>query len=89
MPIYSQSSISSILSDLGRSIRRRRRQLQLTQSELAGLSGVGTRFISELESGKPGLEIGRAIVVIENIGLRLIVEEREKLTPPKPNAEFP
>ncbi|MEM6371141.1 MAG: helix-turn-helix domain-containing protein, partial [Myxococcota bacterium] len=38
---------------LGRLIRRCRRDLGLRQQEAAGLTGVGTRFFSELERGKP------------------------------------
>jgi HTH-type transcriptional regulator/antitoxin HipB len=66
------------LETLGRAIRRRRRQLKLTQAELAGLCGVGVRFVSELESGKPGLEFGRAVHVMQQLGLELELRSREK-----------
>jgi len=65
------------LESLGRAIRQRRRQLKLTQAELAGLCGVGVRFVSELESGKPGLEFGRAVHVMQQLGLALELRSRE------------
>ena len=40
---------------LGQSLRAARRQLGLTQAQLALAAGVGLRFIVELEAGKPTL----------------------------------
>lgn len=57
------------LSTFGRLIRRQRRRHGLRQTELAALAGVGTRFVSELENGKPTLEIGRALRVAAIVGL--------------------
>lgn len=37
-------------------IRQRRKELNLTQIELADTAGVGLRFIRELEQGKPNLK---------------------------------
>lgn len=64
------------LEEIGRTARRQRRQLGLTQAELAGLCGVGVRFVSELEAGKPTLEIGRALHVLHHLGLELRVDTR-------------
>ncbi len=36
-------------------IRQRRKELRLTQIELANTAGVGLRFIRDLEQGKPNL----------------------------------
>lgn len=36
-------------------VRKRRKEAGLTQLELADISGVGIRFIRELEQGKPNL----------------------------------
>lgn len=40
---------------LGDALRAARKQLGLTQSQLALAAGVGVRFIVELEAGKPTL----------------------------------
>ncbi len=64
------------LVDLGKAVRLRRRASQLKQNELAGLAGVGLRFISDLENGKPGLEIGRVVRVLTALGLELLVAPR-------------
>lgn len=59
------------LAHLARQVRLQRRIHHLTQTELAGLAGVGLRFVSDLENGKPGLEIGRVLRVAETLGLEL------------------
>lgn len=70
------NDVSSALDLIGRAVRRERRALGLTQTELAGLCGVGVRFVSELEGGKPSLEIGRALHVLHHLGLDLYVKQR-------------
>ncbi len=62
---------------LGGMIRARRRELGLSQADLAGLCGVGTRFVSELERGKPTARLGLALLVARNLGLVLEVRLRE------------
>jgi len=64
------------LNDLGRAVRRARRLHGLRQADLAALSGVGTRFVSELENGKPGIELGRALRVIDCVGLDVRIEQK-------------
>jgi y4mF family transcriptional regulator len=61
---------------LGRWIRRQRKRQRLRQAELAALSDVGTRFVSELERGKPTLEIGRIMRVAAMLGGELEVRAR-------------
>ncbi len=70
------SDIISGLEQLARQVRRQRRLSRLTQTELAGLAGVGLRFVSDLENAKPGLEIGRVLRVTRMLGLQLSVAPR-------------
>lgn len=60
---------------LGRLIRIRRQILGLTQQELADAAQVGRRFISELEAGKPTVELGRALTVCRVLRLSLIARQ--------------
>ena len=55
----------------GRQLRRQRRKYGLRQAEVAALAGVGTRFVSELENGKPTLELGRALRVAAIVGIEI------------------
>jgi y4mF family transcriptional regulator len=56
---------------LGQLIKQQRKSIGLTQSEVALACGVGIRFISDLENGKPTCHIGKALLVIESIGLNV------------------
>lgn len=58
---------------LGLAIRHARKAHHLTQAELAGLAGAGPRFISDLERGKPTVELGKVLDVLAVLGLRLLL----------------
>lgn len=58
-------------SDLGAAIRQARKRAGLTLVECAGASGVGVRFLSELERGKDTAELGRALRVATLVGIQL------------------
>ncbi len=62
--------------ELGALIREKRKAKGLTQSELAMYCNTGTRFISDLENGKPTIEIEKAITVLSMLALNVYVEER-------------
>lgn len=53
---------------LGQTLRAARKQLGLTQSQLALAAGVGLRFIVDLEAGKPTLRLETVLRVIESLG---------------------
>jgi transcriptional regulator with XRE-family HTH domain len=51
-------------------IRSRRKALKMRQDQLALATGVGRRFLIDLEAGKPSCQIGRSLLVAEALGLR-------------------
>ena len=57
--------------DLADIIRQSRKLQGLTQEDLAGISGLGRRFISELENGKQTAQIGKVLVVLNILGIGL------------------
>ncbi|MBN2497107.1 MAG: helix-turn-helix transcriptional regulator [Deltaproteobacteria bacterium] len=62
--------------ELGRLIRSRRKEARARQAKLAGLAGVGVRFLSELERGKPTAELGKTLKVLERLGLEVWILPR-------------
>ena len=62
--------------DLGDAIRKRRRDLGLTQVELAKSCGCSPRFIGDLERGVAGGNIKQVIGVCREIGMDLFVRVR-------------
>ncbi|RSB60944.1 transcriptional regulator [Rhizobium pisi] len=62
--------------DLGNMVRRLRESRKLSQQEFADLAGVGRRFLSELENGKPTLEFAKVLQVAQAAGISLLVRDR-------------
>ena len=63
--------------DLGALIRDERKRQALTQEQLAALSGVGVRFVRELEHGKESCRVGLALTVMQTLGLAVEVKNRD------------
>jgi transcriptional regulator with XRE-family HTH domain len=59
-------------STFGSMIRTRRKALNMRQDQLAMATGVGRRFLIELEAGKPSCQLGRSLLVAQALGLRPI-----------------
>ena len=54
---------------LGSLIRARREAMHLRLDDLAAATGVGRRFLHELETGKPTCQLGRALAVAAAVGI--------------------
>jgi len=54
----------------GRLIRSRRKAVGMTQDQLALATGVGRRFLIDLESGKTTCQLGLSLVAAEALGMR-------------------
>jgi HTH-type transcriptional regulator / antitoxin HipB len=54
--------------ELGKALRSARKQLGLTQPQLALAAGIGVRFIVDLEGGKPTVRLDSVLRVIEALG---------------------
>ena len=60
-------------------VRQQRKNYKLTQRDLADRSGVGIRFIRELEGGKPTLRMDKINMVLDLFGARLgVVQAKEE-----------
>jgi len=61
---------SEAASGFGLLIRNRRKAMKMRQDQLALATGVGRRFLIELEAGKPSCQLGRSLLVAQALGLR-------------------
>src|SRR6516165_9546898 len=55
----------------GSLIRSRRKALNMRQDDLALATGVGRRFLIDLEAGKSSCQLGRSLLVADALGLRV------------------
>lgn len=69
---------------IGAIVRRERKALGLRQDELAAASGVGLRFLVELERGKPTVQMGKVLDVLTALGcdLQILGPGGEAIVPP-------
>ncbi len=61
---------------IGQIVRQQRRKAGMNQAELGMVSGAGRRFISELENGKDSCQLGKAMTVLESLGIELVPQTR-------------
>lgn len=64
------------VEQIGELVRMERKKAGLKQAECAALCGVGTRFFSELENGKPTLEIGKVLKILKLLGVEINLETK-------------
>jgi y4mF family transcriptional regulator len=63
-------------ADIGALIRKARKALKLSQTEFAAHAGVGRRFVSELEAGKPSLEFDKVLACAVAAGIDITARPR-------------
>lgn len=63
--------------DLGAAIREIRKRKGYTLEQTAGVAGVGIRFLSELENGKPTAELDKALRVAALLGIKIGASDPE------------
>lgn len=62
--------------ELGAVIREQRKRLALKQLDLAGLGNTGNRFIVDLESGKPTVQLQKVLDLMDLLGLQVVVRAK-------------
>jgi len=72
------TTITTNTRDFGAFIRATRKAQGLRQDELAGVAGVGIRFIVDLEAGKPTAQLGKALKVLDALGCNLQLKPAEE-----------
>lgn len=66
---------------LGSAIRHQRKQLGLTQKQLAEFAGCGEAFLHLLEHGKPSVRMDKLMSVLKILGLQLkLVQGKEPIS---------
>ena len=65
--------IVGVAHAFGSLVRSRRKAMRMRQDQLALATGVGRRFVIDLEAGKPSCQLGRSLLVAQALGLDLPV----------------
>ena len=59
--------------DIGLLIKTTRKAQGVTQEQLAGVANTGIRFISDLENGKPTIQVNKLLNVLSALGLGMYI----------------
>jgi transcriptional regulator with XRE-family HTH domain len=62
------------VADLGLALRATRKASQVRLDDLAGIAGVSKQFVSDVERGKPTVQMGLALRLLEEMGLSIEVD---------------
>lgn len=57
--------------EIGHIVRKIRKDMGVTQADLALTSGTGLRFVSDLENGKTTCQIGKVLTVLQTLGIKI------------------
>jgi y4mF family transcriptional regulator len=60
-------------AEIGSFIRTNRKAQGLRQDQLAGAAGVGLRFVVDLEAGKPTVQLGRTLLILQALGCSVAI----------------
>lgn len=58
--------------EFGKILRQRRKELGYTQKYLSDFCGFSISFISDLENGKPTVELGKTLYLANLLGLDIV-----------------
>ena len=59
---------------LGAIVQKVRKQQQLTQLDVALVVNSGNRFLSELENGKPSVQLQKTLDTLQALGIKIYLE---------------
>lgn len=84
-----QSRAETASVAFGAAIRERRIAAGMTQDQLALATGVGRRFLIDLEAGKASCYLGLSLLIAEALGLKLTEAMRQMVLPESAVEDLP
>ncbi len=75
--VNNQDQIKSV-ADLAPLVRKARKGMKMNQQAFADAAGVGRRFLSELENGKPSLEFDKVLACALAAGIDILAKPRRQ-----------
>jgi len=78
--VMSESQSVDTIGALAHLIRATRLQQGFTRDELANATGLSPKFISQVEAGKPTAQIGKVMLLLGELGVRLYAESSVEIS---------
>jgi y4mF family transcriptional regulator len=64
------------VAEVGDIVESVRKEQGLTQMDASGLSGLGIRFMVDLEKGKETIQMQKVLDVLTQLGLEIIIRKK-------------
>lgn len=64
------------VGDLGEVVQAVRKCQDLTQQDVSGIAGLGSRFMVDLEKGKPTIQMQKSLDVLAQLGLEVVIRKK-------------
>ena len=62
------------VQDLGTLLRATRKSAQLRMDDVAATTGLSKQFVNDLELGKPGVQLGKVLQVLHELGAHVYLD---------------
>lgn len=66
------------VKSFGKIVKEQRKKKGYTQKYICEICGISASYISDLENGKETIELGKAIYLVNMLGLDIEINERGK-----------
>lgn len=76
----------SSVATIGEVARRLRKEQGLRQADLAAMIGASHVFLGDVEHGKPGVQLGRVLQLLEELGVRVCLDVPDQVEPRRQRA---
>lgn len=61
-------------AEIGRAVREQRKRQGLRQEDLAAIIGASHVFLRDVEHGKPTVQLGRVLRLLDELGIGLVLD---------------
>jgi transcriptional regulator with XRE-family HTH domain len=67
------------VSELGTLLRATRKSVDMRIDDLAGTSSLSKQFVNDVELGKPGVQLGKVLQVLHELGIHMYVDVPDRV----------
>ena len=67
------------VSELGTLLRATRKSVEMRIDDLAGTSSLSKQFVSDVELGKPGVQLGKVLQVLHELGIHMYLDVPDRV----------
>jgi transcriptional regulator with XRE-family HTH domain len=67
------------VSELGTLVRATRKSVHMRLDDLAATASLSKQFVNDVELGKPGVQLGKVLQVLQELGVHLYIDVPDRV----------